>query len=111
MPIKLTSTGNNIHISGYTFPIINIIKEYGFSYEPKKKRWTKNYFDPDVYHELEGILIDFKYGKRRMKRPKVPDQLRCKGICKNGKRCSLKKRKDGYCKIHQLKIKDRVDFI
>ena len=109
MTVKLISSCNYLYVEGNTYPIIPILKEHGFYFNKDKKRWEKFENDIDVYHKLKYFFKNLN--KKRIKRPKLPDEIRCKAICKSGIRCNLKKRFGDYCKIHHVKYTDKIDFL
>jgi len=107
MSIKISSEGNYIYVKGYTYPIIQILKDNKFCFDSDKKIWYKWGFEPDMYYKLISIINS----KPKSKRPVPPDSKRCVAICNSGFRCKLYKRKEEYCKIHDLKYNHGMKFL
>jgi len=107
MSINISSKGNYIYVKGYTFPITQILKDNNFCFNPDKKNWYRWGFDPDTYYKLASIINS----KPQSKREPPPDENRCIAICSTGFRCKLHKRKEEYCKIHDLKYNHDMKFL
>ena len=105
--MNISSNGNYIYVKGYTFPIIDTLKEYKFSFNYDKKIWYRFGYDPDTYYKLASIINN----KPNTNRSIPPDHQRCTALCNNGFRCKLKRTKGHTCKIHHLKDKHNLTFL
>tara|TARA_B100000780_G_C21126269_1_gene457096 strand:+ start:2347 stop:2670 length:324 start_codon:yes stop_codon:yes gene_type:complete len=107
MSIKISSKGNYIYVKGSTYHITHLLKENQFGFDPVKKQWYRFGFDPNIYYKLASIINS----KPNSIRPIIPDEYRCIALCNNGFRCKLHKRKEEYCKVHDLKYNHDMAFL
>ena len=96
--MKLLSTGNNISVMGKTYHISEILKKNNFKFNKDNKIWIRENYDPSIYYLLDNII-----NNKISKRITPSNKTRCTAQCKNGFRCTLKKTKKEYCKIHYIK--------